>query len=153
MLGDPDLLKRLLDNLIDNALRHAPLGGEVRVVAICDDGAWAVGVSDSGPGVPMDAQPDLFERFSRGDPARSRSTGGAGLGLSICAAIARAHDGSIELAPGPLPGATFILHLPAQNRPSPTAAPPKLKGSRPTAGADAPTGEVLATAAFPDRDH
>lgn len=139
VIGDPDLLKRLLDNLLDNALRHAPNGGEVRVVTTCADGAWTVAVSDSGPGVPMDAQSHLFERFSRSDPARSRSTGGAGLGLSICAAIARAHNGSIELAPGPLPGATFILHLPAPHETFTEPAPPNETASRPMAGAHAST--------------
>jgi heavy metal sensor kinase len=153
VMGDPDLLKRVLDNLLDNALRHTPRGGEVRVVAICADGAWTVAVSDSGPGVPMDAQPSLFERFSRGDPARSRSTGGAGLGLSICAAIARAHNGSIELAPGPLPGATFILHLPAQHRASPEPPPLKETGLRPMAGSEASSSEVLAASASKDRDY
>jgi two-component system OmpR family sensor kinase len=153
VMGDPDLLKRLLDNLLDNALRHAPHGGEVRVAAICADSYWTVAVSDSGPGVPIDSQPHLFERFSRGDPARSRSTGGAGLGLSICAAIARAHNGSIELAPGPLPGATFILHLPMQHGAAPNPSPPKVTGSRSLAGAQASTGEVVAAAASSDRDY
>jgi len=140
VLGDPDLVKRLLDNLLDNALNQTPQGGEVRVAAICADVAWTVAVSDSGPGVPIDAQPHLFERFSRGDPARSRNTGGAGLGLSICAAIARAHGGSIELAPGPLPGATFILHLPAQHGPSPEPATHGETGARPMAGSQAKAG-------------
>lgn len=88
----------------------------------------------------MDARQYLFERFSRADPARSRSTGGAGLGLSICAAIARAHNGSIELARGPLSGATFILHLPAQEGASPESGPPTNAESRPMAGAKASTG-------------
>ena len=153
LMGDPDLLKRLLDNLLDNALRHTPSGGEVGVVAICADGVWTVSVSDSGPGVPVDAQPYLFERFSRGDPARSRSTGGAGLGLSICAAIARAHGGSIELAPGPLSGATFILRLPIHHGAAPNPSPPKETGSRPMAGAQASTGEVMAASPSRDRDH
>jgi two-component system, OmpR family, sensor kinase len=152
VMGAEDLLKRLLDNLLDNALRHASRGGEVRVLAICADSAWTVAVSDSGPGVPIDAQPRLFERFSRGDPARSRSTGGAGLGLSICAAIARAHNGSIELATGPLYGATFILHLPAQHGESPEPATPKETRSRPMGGAQAPTGAVSADSASADRD-
>jgi two-component system, OmpR family, sensor kinase len=153
VMGDPDLLKRLLDNLLDNALRHTPHGGEVRVAAVCTDSSWTVAVSDSGPGVPKVIEARLFERFSRGDPARSRSTGGAGLGLSICAAIARAHSGSIELAPGSLPGATFILHLPRQHGAAPETAPLKETASRPMASPPAPTGEVLAASASPDRDH
>ena len=153
VMCEADLLKRLLDNLLDNALRHAPHGGEVRVVAACVDSAWTVAVSDDGPGVPQNLQPCLFERFSRGDPARSRSTGGAGLGLSICAAIARAHNGSIELAPGPIPGATFILHLPGQYGVAPEPTSLRETGSRPMVGAQASTGEVFVASAFPDRDH
>jgi len=141
VIGDPDLLKRLLDNLLDNAFRHTPHGGQVRVVAACTDGAWTVGVSDDGPGVPKEIQPRLFERFSRSDPARGRSTGGAGLGLSICAAIARAHNGSIELALRLLPGATFIVHLPKQPEPTPAPAQPEETGSRALVGAQAYNSE------------
>ena len=152
VMGDPDLLKRLLDNLLDNALRHASHGGEVRVVAACADSAWTVAVSDDGPGVPTEIQPRLFERFSRGDPARGRSTGGAGLGLSICAAIARAHHGSIELALGPLPGATFILHLPNQPEPARAPAQSKETGSRASVGAQASNSEAVGVSASPDHD-
>jgi len=138
--GDPDLLKTLLDNLVDNALRHAPYGGHVRVAATCADGAWVVAVSDDGPGIPEEIQPYLFERFSRGDPARGRNSGGAGLGLSICAAIARAHNGSIELGVGSLPGATFILHLPKAPEPARSPAQDEDKGSRTLVAAHVPKG-------------
>lgn len=114
--ADPDLLATMLDNLIDNAVRSTPRGGEIQVSAAADGQGWALTVSDSGPGIATDIQSRLFERFSRGDPARGRATGGAGLGLSICRAIAEAHGGSIELAPdSPLGGAAFSIRLPSQS--------------------------------------
>jgi heavy metal sensor kinase len=152
VMGDPDLLKRLLDNLLDNALRHTAHGGEVRVAAECTERAWTVSVADSGPGVPNEIRPRLFERFSRSDPARSRSTGGAGLGLSICAAIAQAHNGSIELGAGQVHGATFILNLPTQRGAPPEPAPPEDRGPLQTAGAQPSAHEGLAASVAPDRD-
>ena len=122
--ADRDLLKRLLDNLLDNALRHTPRGGDVSLTADTRKVGWTIAVSDSGPGVPAEIRPHLFERFSRGDPSRGRATGGAGLGLSICAAIARLHGGVIELAPtGPLAGASFVLRLPSAIREYPPGRP------------------------------
>ncbi len=122
--GDPDLLRRCLDNLVDNALRHSPAGGTVRLGARLADGRWTVAVRDQGPGVPDGLRPHLFERFTRADPARGRGTGGAGLGLSLCAAIASAHGGSIVCAPaGPGAGADFRLTVPAAPRPAPAPAP------------------------------
>jgi signal transduction histidine kinase len=71
-------------------------------------------VHDDGPGVPVAARDRIFDRFVRADDARSRQTGGSGLGLSIVAAIARGHGGSVELLEplDPPPGATFVLRLP-----------------------------------------
>jgi heavy metal sensor kinase len=117
--ADPDLLDRLFDNLIDNAVRHAGAGGSVMVAAQIDQGRWTIRIADSGPGIEDELRGRLFERFSRGDTARRRSTGGAGLGLSICEAIVRLHDGRIELAAETdLGGATFVVHLAATSRDS-----------------------------------
>jgi signal transduction histidine kinase len=113
VLGDADLLRRLLDNLLSNAVRHTPPGGSVTVSAQRDGGGWQIAVADTGPGVPAALRPRLFDRFSRGDGARRRDSGGAGLGLSLCAAIAAAHGGDIAIddtAPG---GARFVVRLPA----------------------------------------
>jgi heavy metal sensor kinase len=111
--ADPDLLGRVFDNLIDNALRHAGRGGAVMVAAQMDESRWTIRIADSGRGVADELRGQLFERFSRGDTARGRSTGGAGLGLSICEAIVRLHRGSIELAAeSALGGATFVVHVP-----------------------------------------
>jgi signal transduction histidine kinase len=111
--GDPDLLRRLFDNLIDNALRYTPAGGRVTTTASIEDGAWGITVRDTGPGVSPDLQGRLFERFTRADAARGRDDGGVGLGLSLCAAIARAHRGSITLEPQTdRLGASFMVRLP-----------------------------------------
>jgi two-component system OmpR family sensor kinase len=111
-LGDAGLLRRLLDNLIDNAIRHTPPGGEVVVSAALDTGGWRVAVEDTGAGVDPALRPVLFERFTRADAARGRGTGGAGLGLSLSAAIAQAHGGTIALVDGARRGARFELVLP-----------------------------------------
>jgi len=122
--ADRDLLKRLLDNLLDNALRHVPRHGEVRLTAESTNVGWSIAVSDSGSGVPAESARHLFERFSRDDPARQRATGGAGLGLSICAVIAHLHGGVVELAAtGPLAGACFVLRLPLAIGPGREPAP------------------------------
>jgi signal transduction histidine kinase len=111
MDGDPILLGRLVDNLIDNALRHAPPGGTVTLRGALEGAEWVVEVSDDGPGVDPDLIPVLFDRFTRSDRARSRGSGGAGLGLSLCRSIAEAHGGSITLAPGAT-GSRFVVRLP-----------------------------------------
>jgi heavy metal sensor kinase len=115
--ADQDLLGRLLDNLLDNAVRHTPAGGQVHMDASCEDPEWRISISDSGPGIPRQAKQRVFERFFRGDPARAQANGGAGLGLSISKAIADLHGGSIDVADrGALPGACFVVHMPVKHR-------------------------------------
>ncbi len=107
---DVEMVRRLVDNLVDNALRHVPVGGVVRVTAQVRDDLWTLAVDDSGPGVPGELHGRLFERFSRGDRSRARGTGGAGLGLALCAVIARLHGGDIRLdAAHP---SRFVVELP-----------------------------------------
>jgi heavy metal sensor kinase len=110
--ADPDLVRRVLDNLLENALRHSPERGQVVLSAKHNDGHWDLDVSDEGAGVPKPAREHLFERFSRGDIARTRGDGGAGLGLAVSQAIAVAHGGSLELIDVKAPGAIFRLRLP-----------------------------------------
>jgi heavy metal sensor kinase len=111
--ADPDLLRRVLDNLLDNALRHSPTGGRVMLRASRDNGDWTFEVADQGPGVPVGIRDRVFERFARADLVRTRRDGGAGLGLALSAAVAQAHGGSLELVEGNGSGAVFRLRLPS----------------------------------------
>jgi heavy metal sensor kinase len=113
--GDEDLIRRLIVNLLDNAVRHAPRGSTVRAeLAQMPDG-YAISVSDRGPGIPPDIQPHIFERFYRGDAARARAQadGGAGLGLAVSRWIANVHGGDVTLAQSSEAGTTFAVVLPS----------------------------------------
>jgi heavy metal sensor kinase len=115
--GDADLLGRLLLNLLDNAIKHSPAGGTIRVRLSRHDDAFQVSVTDEGPGIPADARERVFERFFRADEARSRDenghTTGAGLGLAIARRIATIHGGTLDLVDS-RPGHTeFRFTLPA----------------------------------------
>jgi signal transduction histidine kinase len=101
-----ELLKSAILNLIDNALDFSPTGGRVDVSVSTDQGRVVIGVKDQGPGVPVEFIPKLFQRFSRGDRARS----GSGLGLAITKKIVDLHNGSIELADN-TQGAYFEIRL------------------------------------------
>jgi signal transduction histidine kinase len=109
--ADQLLLRRLLDNLLDNAIRHTPSNGEVRLTLDSNGAACTLCVADTGPGVPAAQRATLFERFTRGDAARGRQTGGAGLGLALCRVIAQLHGGTIVLEDSS-PGAVFRVRLP-----------------------------------------
>jgi heavy metal sensor kinase len=110
--SDPDLLRRVMDNLIDNATRHTPAGTPVHITGARAPGGWSIEVRDEGPGIPASARASLFERFARADDARPRDGGGAGLGLALSRAIAESHGGSLQLADQNGRGATFRLFLP-----------------------------------------
>jgi heavy metal sensor kinase len=110
--ADAALLRQLLDNLVENAVRHSPAGGVVRITVQPRDDAWMLLVDDSGPGVPDDLRRRIFERFVRGDAGRSRQEGGAGLGLALCRAITEAHGGSVEVGRSDDGGARFEVILP-----------------------------------------
>lgn len=110
--GDADLLREVADNLIDNALRHSPEGGEVRVEARDDEGYVSFSVTDRGPGIPAEHQTRIFERFHRVAAARDRRSGGFGLGLAIARAIVEAHRGEITVESIPGGGARFSVRLP-----------------------------------------
>jgi two-component system sensor histidine kinase BaeS len=111
--ADPDRIHEILNNLLNNALRHTTRGGTVTVGSSAGRGEVHVTVTDSGIGIAAEHLPHLFDRFYRVDPARARSTGGGGIGLSIARALARAHGGDLRAASdGPNRGATFTLILP-----------------------------------------
>jgi two-component system OmpR family sensor kinase len=108
--GDEAGLRQVVANLLANARTHTPAGTAVRLSLSAADGAAVLTVADDGPGIPPDQLDAVFERFQRGDPSRSRETGGAGLGLSIVAALVAAHDGTVDATNAP--GATFTVRLP-----------------------------------------
>ena len=120
--GDEHLLRQMLLNLLDNAIRHTPAGGAIRVSLSHTDSECEVVVEDTGEGIPAEAQSHIFERFYRVDKARSRSHmngngaddvgRGAGLGLSIALWVAEAHGGTIDLVRSDQTGTTFAVALP-----------------------------------------
>jgi heavy metal sensor kinase len=115
--GDEDLLRQMILNLLDNAIKFTPAGGVVRLGLTRRADEYLLSVSDTGTGIPAEAQAHIFERFYRADKARSRSAdGGAGLGLAIARWIAQAHDGDLKLADSNRNGTTFIAHLPIPAR-------------------------------------
>ena len=109
---DPVRLAQVLGNLLDNGLRHTPAGERVAVSVARQNDTLVVSVIDSGPGVPPEHLPHLFERFWRGDSSRSRRTGGSGLGLAIAQQIVEAHGGRIEAENGPAGGLRVSFSLP-----------------------------------------
>jgi two-component system OmpR family sensor kinase len=116
VVGDEPLLRRMILNLLDNAIKHTPTGGRVALACQRTEEDYAVSVTDSGTGIPTDLQPRIFERFFRADKARSRAEndgGGAGLGLSIARWIAEAHHGRLELTRSDSTGSTFTAYLSA----------------------------------------
>lgn len=111
VLGDQPRLHQAVANLLANARVHTPAGTQVTAAVGVLDGNAIVTVTDTGPGIPPEVQPVLFERFARADTSRSRATGSTGLGLAITAAIVRAHDGVVDAVSQP--GQTvFRMRLP-----------------------------------------
>ncbi|CAN3130165.1 putative sensor histidine kinase TcrY [Mycobacterium sp. smrl_JER01] len=115
--GDEARLHQVLANLLANARVHTPAGTVVTTsLGTGDGGAAVLTVLDDGPGIPAGLQPEVFERFARGDTSRSRRGGSTGLGLAIVAAVVRAHDGTIDVHSGP--GRTeFVVTLPGDTQP------------------------------------
>ncbi len=115
--GDEARLLQVLANLFANARTHTPPGTTVTTsLAVGEDNA-VLTVTDDGPGIPVWLQPEIFERFARGDSSRSRRGGSTGLGLAIVAAVVRAHYGTIDVHS--VPGKTeFVVKLPANSQPS-----------------------------------
>jgi signal transduction histidine kinase len=111
--ADPARLQQVLRNLLANALAHTPQGGEVSVDARAEEGRVVFTVRDTGPGIPPDQLPRIFERFYRGDDSRARATGGSGLGLAIVKELVTSHGGTVSAASEPGRGAVFSFTLPA----------------------------------------
>ncbi len=115
--GDRDRLRQVLDNLFANARTHTPPGSPVSVELSRVDGRARLSVADQGPGLTDEQAARVFERFYRADTSRARASGGAGLGLSIVAAVTDAHGGAAEVLPTPGGGATFVITLPLAAQP------------------------------------
>ncbi|MEU0068985.1 HAMP domain-containing sensor histidine kinase [Streptomyces sp. NPDC006332] len=120
--ADAARIQQVLVNLLGNARKHTPPGTTV-TARVQRRGTWmCVDVEDNGPGIPSDLLPHVFERFARGDSARSRATGSTGLGLAIVQAVASAHGGAVTV--DSVPGRTvFTMHLPASGPAIPHPAP------------------------------
>lgn len=109
---DPARVEQILNNLLDNALRHVPQGGTITLTLSAHPGQVVLSVRDDGAGIPPEALPHIFERFYRVDKGRSRSEGGTGLGLSIARKLAQALGGDLTAENHPQGGAVFKLTLP-----------------------------------------
>jgi two-component system OmpR family sensor kinase len=112
LMGDEARLRQVAANLVSNAVSHTPPGTPITVRATADGDDVALEVADRGPGLSPEQMERAFEPFYRSDPSRDRSTGGAGLGLAIVEAIAKAHGGSVDVGATPGGGATFRVLLP-----------------------------------------
>jgi len=110
--GDPLLISQLLDNLLDNAVRYTPVRGQILItMAGAPEAGYELSVADNGPGIPPAIRPTVFERFIRGG-SEDAGGHGAGLGLSLCAAIAQRHGGSITIDETFTGGTRIVVRLP-----------------------------------------
>ena len=125
VVGDEARLHQVLANLLANATTHTPPGTSVTTSLVVDDaGGVVLTVADDGPGIPAWLQPEIFERFARGDSSRSRRGGSTGLGLAIVAAVVRAHHGTIDVHS--VSGKTeFVVKLPANSQATHSASKPR----------------------------
>jgi two-component system OmpR family sensor kinase len=114
VLGDRDELRKVVANLMRNALVHTPAGTRVEVSVRSENGEALLEVRDHGLGLPPGDPTELFERFWRSEPGRRQGPGGSGLGLAIVAAIVAAHGGSVEASNADGGGASFMVRLPVQ---------------------------------------
>jgi signal transduction histidine kinase len=110
--ADRDKISQVIVNLISNALKYTPEGGKIGIRVRGDEDTVDITVSDNGMGIPPEDLPHIFERFYRADKSRNRSTGGAGIGLTISRAIVEAHKGTIIVQSELDEGAEFTVSLP-----------------------------------------
>jgi two-component system, OmpR family, sensor histidine kinase BaeS len=115
--ADPDRMRQVVQNLVENALRNTPPGGEVRVTLRDGNGDGVhLLVADNGQGIGPEDLPHIFEHFYRTDEARARSRGGTGMGLAIVKSLVEAHGGQVSVASAPGAGSTFTVTLPTSSK-------------------------------------
>ena len=152
--GDPELMERALSNLVDNAVKYTEKGGSIAIGTVERDDEIVLSVADTGPGIPSEALPRIFERFFRVDRARSRELGGTGLGLAIVRHTMELLNGKAWVESRLGEGATFYLSLPVWTGAEPTGA--ESTGAEST-GAEStvaePTGAESSLASSASRDH
>ncbi len=117
VMGDEVRLRQIVTNLLSNARMHTPPGTRVRVSVLREGDEAVIVVADDGPGIDPEHRDRLFERFFRADPSRARASGGSGLGLSIVAAIAASHGGTVSVANPVTGGTTFTVRIPVSGVP------------------------------------
>lgn len=125
--GDRTRLQQIVVNLIDNAIKYTPEGGVVQVRVKAEGTTAVLEIQDNGIGIPTHAILHVFERFFRVDKARSRASGGAGLGLSIVKAICAAHGGDVQVSSEEGRGSCFRVSLPLDASPETLDSPPELR--------------------------
>ena len=113
VLANPDAMRMVIRNLLDNAIKYTPAGGQITLHATTHKGLVQISVSDTGPGIPAEHLLRIFDRFYRVDKGRARNQGGAGLGLALVRSIVEAHGGTIMVESVPGQGSTFTVSLPA----------------------------------------
>ena len=113
--ADPDRLRQVVLNLVENALRHTPRGGEVRITMRDAGDGVRMSVADTGKGIAPEDLPHVFDHFYRADLSRTRSSGGTGLGLAIVKSLVEAHGGRVTVESSVGAGSTFTVTLPAQS--------------------------------------
>lgn len=116
VMGDKERLHQLLVILLDNAVRYTPQGGRITVIGYSKHGLAQISIKDTGSGISPEELPFVFERFYRGDKARSRDDGGSGLGLAIAKWIVETHGGKIRVDSIKGEGAQFHLQLPLEKK-------------------------------------
>jgi signal transduction histidine kinase len=120
--GDAHHLVRLFTNLLENAVRHTPPGGHIRLSAAArEEDTVTVTVEDTGEGIPPEHLPRVLERFYRVDDSRTRASGGTGLGLAICQSIVQAHGGSLTIQSEVGQGTRVVVTLPRAAPAAPAA--------------------------------
>ena len=116
ILADRDRMNQVLMNLISNAIKYTPDGGEIRITVSENEQSVVLSIEDNGTGIPEDEIPFIFERFYRADKSRNRMTGGSGIGLAIVKSIVTAHGGIVEVESRIGKGSCFMITLPSVNK-------------------------------------